>query len=645
MDSAPQQSFGKYRILERISSGSMSEIFKARLDGIGGFHRLFAIKRIRPELSQDQEYVDLLVEEAKVAGLLSHANIVQILDLGKIDDLYYVAMEYVDGRDLGSVLLRCAGKGITLPVPHAVFSAIEMLKGLDYAHKRQILRGGRPVPLHITHRDIRPANILVSFQGEVKLTDFGLGRARRRLRETSAGLQAGRFDYLSPEQAAGEEASNSSDLFSAGVLLYEMLCGVHPFRRQGDIQTLEAIKKAAYSPPSHVNPDVPYVLEKVLDRALALEPASRFESAAALKAELDNFFHESGFIFSHSTLAAFLKGLFPEATAKRKSTKSRPPEQPTVPYDSKQVAALIEETEAGDKALLASEDMRTAGDVSELGDGNIPTSGEGNIPTSLGDLETIMRQAPDTASTGSFGPTPSPTDDATLIRRRPPTEEDDEGSGEWSKEGNTQLLDGILVEDESYRTAPPVNEPSYSLDSSASTDNLLASERLESAEKFNLPPPSPGAAATARIETGAHKEEAQEPRLPRRTQSGGGPSVRTKILVVLMTIGGLLMGLSLGFFLGAGQNPPPPIEEAPDPAPRYPPTLLVNGPAGARLQVGDRAYTLEEGEETRITLDAGEPTTIRVELEGYTPIEHSYTLQENEERTWSIVWDQLRERR
>ena len=105
------------------------------------------------------------------------------------------------------------------------------------------------------------------------------------------------------------------------------------------------------------------------------------------------------------------------------------------------------------------------------------------------------------------------------------------------------------------------------------------------------------------------------------------------------------MGLSLGFFLGAGQAPPDPVEESPDPSPRYPPTLLVNGPAGAQLQVGDREYTLEEGEETRITLDAGEPTTIRVEMEGYTPIEHNYTLQENEERTWSIVWDELRERR
>src|SRR5688572_16376544 len=160
------QRFGKYQILERIAAGGMAEIFKARLDGIGGFHRTFAIKRILPHLTANPEFVDMLVDEAKIAGLLSHANIVQILDLGNIDQQFYIAMEYVNGRDLGQLLQRCTEKGITLPVPHAVYVLIEMLKGLEYAHNRQVMRGGRPVPLNIVHRDISPANVLVSFQGE-----------------------------------------------------------------------------------------------------------------------------------------------------------------------------------------------------------------------------------------------------------------------------------------------------------------------------------------------------------------------------------------------------------------------------------------------------------------------------------------------
>ena len=184
----PIEHFGKYQILERVAQGGMAEIYKARMEGIGGFNRLFAIKRILPNLSQNKEYIDLLVDEAKVAGLLSHANIVQILDLGEVSGQYYVAMEYVNGRDLGRVLARCNKRGITLPVPHSVFILIEVLKGLEYAHNRQIMRGKTPMPLDIVHRDVSPSNVLLSFQGEVKLTDFGIAKARVKALETVSGV-------------------------------------------------------------------------------------------------------------------------------------------------------------------------------------------------------------------------------------------------------------------------------------------------------------------------------------------------------------------------------------------------------------------------------------------------------------------------
>ena len=211
------QRFGKYQIVERIAAGGMAEIFKARLDGIGGFHRTFAIKRILPHLTANPEFVDMLVDEAKVAGLLSHANIVQILDLGSIDQQYYIAMEFVNGRDLGQILARCADKGITLPVPHAVYVLLEMLKGLEYAHNRQVMRGGRPAPLNIVHRDISPANVLLSFQGEVKLTDFGIAKASVKALETMSGVVKGRFDYMSPEQASGGTIDQRSEIGRAHV--------------------------------------------------------------------------------------------------------------------------------------------------------------------------------------------------------------------------------------------------------------------------------------------------------------------------------------------------------------------------------------------------------------------------------------------
>jgi len=303
---------GKYRILRRVAVGGTAEIYEARLDGIGGFQRTFAIKRILPHLSERPEFVDMLVEEAKIAGLLSHANIVQIMDLGQEGGTCFIAMEYVRGPDLGQVLARCAQKGITLPVPHAVFVCIEMLKALEYAHTRQVVRDGRLVPLDIVHRDISPANILLSLQGEVKLTDFGIAKASVNALETVSGVIKGRFDYMSPEQSAGDPVDPRTDLFATGVVLYQMLTGRHPFTKRSEPATLDAIRSGDFAPPSTLNPDIPPALEHVVNKALAVLPDERWSDATEMKDALDRFFHESGFLFTHTTLAAFLKGLFPE---------------------------------------------------------------------------------------------------------------------------------------------------------------------------------------------------------------------------------------------------------------------------------------------------------------------------------------------
>ena len=316
---APIEQFGKYQILERIARGGMAEIFKARMEGIGGFHRLYAIKRILPSLSTNREYIDMLVDEAKIAGLLSHANIVQILDLGEVKGQYYVAMELVDGPDLGQILERCRQRGITLPVPQAVFVLIEVLKGLEYAHKRQILRGNKPVPLNIVHRDVSPSNVLVSLQGEVKLTDFGIAKANVKALETLSGVIKGKFDYMSPEQASGEDVDPRTDLFAAGVLFYELLCGTHPFHQKSEIKTIEAIRQGEYTPPSAVNSVVDYPLEVIIDRALARDREARYATATEFKDALNRYAHDAGFIFTPATLAGFLKGLFPES-AKLKRT-------------------------------------------------------------------------------------------------------------------------------------------------------------------------------------------------------------------------------------------------------------------------------------------------------------------------------------
>lgn len=300
----------------------MAEIYEARLEGIGGFQRTFAIKRILPHLSERPEFVDMLVEEAKVAGLLSHANIVQIMDLGQVDGTCFIAMEYVRGPDLGEVLARCQQRRIVLPIPHAVYICIEMLKALEYAHTRQVVRDGRLVPLDIVHRDVSPANILLSVQGEVKLTDFGIAKASVSALETVSGVIKGRFDYMSPEQSAGDPLDPRSDLFSTGVVLYQMLTGVHPFAKSSEPATLDAIRSGEYQKVSVRNPEVPLELERVLEKALAVDHDDRWPDATAMKDALDRYFHSAGFIFTHTTLAAYLKGLFPELAASTKVVES-----------------------------------------------------------------------------------------------------------------------------------------------------------------------------------------------------------------------------------------------------------------------------------------------------------------------------------
>lgn len=306
-------SFGKYRLLGRIAVGGMAELYKARLDGPGGFQRTFAIKRVLPHLSNHPEFVAMLVDEAKIAGLLSHANVVQILDLGQVNGTTYLAMEYVDGPDLGRVLAACHERGVTVPVPHAVFIAIEVLKGLEYAHTRQVQRDGQPLLLQIVHRDITPGNILLSGAGEVKITDFGIAKASVKALETLSGVVKGRFDYLSPEQASGRAVDAKSDLFSLGILLYEMLTGRNPFARARETDTISAIREGRYDPLRVVRPDLPVELEVIIARALEVDPARRYPSATEMKEALSRFYHRSGFQLSHQALADFVRRLFEPA--------------------------------------------------------------------------------------------------------------------------------------------------------------------------------------------------------------------------------------------------------------------------------------------------------------------------------------------
>lgn len=291
--------------MERIAIGGMAEVFRACLKGDGGFEKHLVIKRILSHLSSDSDFVVMLIDEAKIAVTLTHPNIVQIYDLGKQDGMYYIAMELIEGADLKAVLGRCPGH--RMPVAHAVHVLIETLKGLEYAHQKMGGPPQAPVPLNIIHRDVSPPNVLISYEGEVKLVDFGIAKASVRLMETSAGMLKGKFEYMSPEQARGLALDSRTDLFSAGTVLYELLTGVNPFDGQTDLAVLKSVQRARPVPPSKHNPSIPQRLEQIILKALSPEREDRYQTAQDMRRDLTSFAYAAGAISNAARLATFMR--------------------------------------------------------------------------------------------------------------------------------------------------------------------------------------------------------------------------------------------------------------------------------------------------------------------------------------------------
>ncbi|KFE66604.1 serine/threonine protein kinase [Hyalangium minutum] len=301
--------FGKYLLLERINVGGMAEVFIAKAFGVEGFERFLAIKKILPTMAEDQEFITMFIDEARVSVQLNHANIVHIHELGKYEETYYIAMEYVAGRDLRTILERYRRRKEIMPTAQAVFVASKMCEGLDYAHRKKDARGQ---DLSIIHRDVSPQNILVSYEGDVKVIDFGIAKAANRAQKTQAGILKGKFGYMSPEQVRGMPIDRRSDIFAVGVILYEMLTGEKLFVGESDFSTLEKVRNAEVPLPRQFNPNIPAGLEKVVLKALAREPEDRYQWASDLQEDLMKFLLAGDAIYSGKHLASYMKEAFAE---------------------------------------------------------------------------------------------------------------------------------------------------------------------------------------------------------------------------------------------------------------------------------------------------------------------------------------------
>ncbi len=299
--------FGKYYLLERINVGGMAEVFKAKTFGVEGFERLLAVKRILPNIAEDEEFISMFIDEAKIAVQLQHANIAQIFDLGKVDGSFFIALEYVHGRDLRSIFDRMRSRGDSLPVSMACYVMMQVCEGLDYAHNKRDAQGRQ---LHLIHRDISPQNVLIGYEGEVKLIDFGIAKAAGKASTTQAGILKGKFGYMSPEQVRGLPIDKRSDIFAVGIVLYELLTGERLFVGETDFSTLEKVRNVEIVPPSSYNKKIPPELERLILKALARDPEDRYSNAIDLHDDLQSFLYSVGEFYSRKDLAAWMKKTF-----------------------------------------------------------------------------------------------------------------------------------------------------------------------------------------------------------------------------------------------------------------------------------------------------------------------------------------------
>ncbi|QSQ27447.1 protein kinase [Pyxidicoccus parkwayensis] len=303
------ETYGRYQLLKRLATGGMAQIYLARRPGPEG-DKLLVVKRILPHLTENDDFVKMFLDEARIAARLNHANVVQIFDLGAQDDSFFIAMEYIHGEDLRKLWRHAEGRGMPPPVPLVCRILIEACAGLDYAHKRTDPATGRP--LGIVHRDVSPQNILVTFEGGVKVVDFGIAKAADQATITRSGVLKGKYSYMSPEQAAGERVDCRADIFALGVVLYELLTGMRLFKRGTDIQTLAAVSECRVLPPSQVTTRVPPELDAIVLKALAKDPAERYQEAAQLQAALEGWLSANRLPASHAHLAAYMKELYAE---------------------------------------------------------------------------------------------------------------------------------------------------------------------------------------------------------------------------------------------------------------------------------------------------------------------------------------------
>jgi serine/threonine protein kinase len=347
-----ERRLGKYELIRRIAVGGMAEIFLARVKAVHGFEKLVVVKRILPQYAEDEDFVRMLLDEARLAATLHHPNIVQVYDMGIDEETgqSFFAMEYVRGQDLRRIIRGCNEKETWLPLEHVLNIVIGTAGGLHHAHE-QVGLDGRP--LAIVHRDVSPSNILVTYAGAVKLVDFGIAKATGAQSTTRHGTLKGKIPYMSPEQCRGERLDRRSDIFSLGTVLWELSTGSRLFKADNELATLSRIANEDPPPPSWKRPDYPKALEEIVMRALTRDRDARYQTAQELQLDLEEFAREQKLAVSSTYLARFMQDLFAGEIAREVQEAKAEPDneiQTLLTADLQFLAPHLLEAEGNDTA-------------------------------------------------------------------------------------------------------------------------------------------------------------------------------------------------------------------------------------------------------------------------------------------------------
>jgi serine/threonine protein kinase len=298
---------GRYEVMKHLAQGGMAEVLLARSSGVSGFERYVVIKRIRGDQSRDEQFVKMFLDEARLAAALHHNNILQVHDIGEEAGEYFFTMEYLHGQDLRKLLRRCVDREELVPLEQVVMIVASAAAGLHFAHEH---RGPDRQPLGIVHRDVSLSNIMVGYDGFVKVTDFGIAKAAMRSAETRSGVLKGKVAYMSPEQCLGKPVDRRSDVYALGIVLYELATARRLFKADSDFLTMSAIVDGNIPPPTTLRPEISPALEAIILKALARRPANRYQTADELRAALEDHAVASHMRLSGTALASYMKKLF-----------------------------------------------------------------------------------------------------------------------------------------------------------------------------------------------------------------------------------------------------------------------------------------------------------------------------------------------